>query len=448
MRDLTSLIKAYDIRGTVPDQLDAQLTYQIGAAFAHLSGADLIAVGHDMRVSSPELADAFAAGITSRGIDVLAIGLASTDLLYFASGSRDVPGAMITASHNPPAYNGIKLCRSGARPVGQDTGLTEIRTLLATGLPTYDGPAGTSQSGDLLPSYAKYLHSLVSLASSRRSKIVIDAGNGMAGHTAPVVLDDPALDIVPLYFDLDGTFPNHEANPLNPANLVDLRAAVRLHHADAGLAFDGDADRCFFVDENGDTVSPNNVISLIAARELAAHPGSAIVYNVVASKAVAEQITEHGGTPVRSRVGHSFIKQAMADHDAVFGGEHSGHYYFSRFWRADNGMLAALHVLAALGETDQPLSVLASQSSRYADSGEINRTIADVPAVLDRVEIHYTAHGATVDRLDGLTITLPDGAWFNLRPSNTEPLLRLNVEATGHDSMNQLRQDVLTLLDQ
>ncbi len=262
-----------------------------------------------------------AAGINSRGIDVLAIGLASTDLLYFASGSRDVPGAMITASHNPPAYNGIKLCRAGARPVGQDTGLADIRTLLARGLDTFDGPAGTSQSEDLLPSYAEYLHSLVSLAGSRRLKIVIDAGNGMAGHTAPVVLDDPALDIVPLYFDLDGTFPNHEANPLNPANLVDLRAAVRLHQADVGLAFDGDADRCFFVDENGDTVSPNNVISLIAARELGGHPGSAIVYNVVAGKAVAEQIAERGGTPVRSRVGHSFIKQAMADHDAVFGGE-------------------------------------------------------------------------------------------------------------------------------
>ena len=446
MRDLTGLIKAYDIRGTVPDQLDAELAFQVGAAFAHLSGVELIAVGHDMRVSSPELAAALAAGVASRGTDVLAVGLASTDLLYYASGVRDVPGAMITASHNPPAYNGIKLCRAGAAPVGQDTGLAEIRTLLETGLPEYDGPAGTMRSEDLLPDYAEYLHNLVDLAGGRRLKIVVDAGNGMAGHTTPVVLAHPAFEIVPLYFELDGTFPNHPANPLDPANLVDLRAAVRQHHADVGLAFDGDADRCFFVDENGNAVSPNNIISLIATRELARHPGSAIVYNVITSKAVAEQVTEHGGKPVRTRVGHSFIKQVMADHDAVFGGEHSGHYYFRQFWRADTGMLAALHVLAALGQTDQPLSALAAQFTRYVDSGEINRAITDIPAVLDRVEAHYTAQGATADHLDGLTITRPDGAWFNLRPSNTEPLLRLNVEAADQPGMTQLRQEVLAFL--
>jgi phosphomannomutase len=446
MRDLDALIKAYDIRGTVPDQLDAELAFQIGAAFAHHLGAELVAVGHDMRISSPELAAGFAAGVNSRGTDVLAIGLASTDLLYFASGIRNVPGAMITASHNPPAYNGIKLCRAAAAPVGQDTGLAEIRTLLETGLPKYDGPAGTLHSEDLLPSYSEYLHGLVDLDGLRRLKIVVDAGNGMAGHTAPVVLDHPAFEVVSLYFELDGTFPNHEANPLDPANLVDLRAAVRQYQADIGLAFDGDADRCFFVDENGDAVSPNNVISLIATRELTRHPGSAIVYNVVTSKAVAEQVTERGGKPIRTRVGHSFIKQVMADYDAVFGGEHSGHYYFRDFWRADTGMLAALHVLAALGQTDQPLSALAAQFSRYAASGEVNRTIADIPAVLDRVESHYTSDGATADRLDGLTITLPDGAWFNLRPSNTEPLLRLNVEASDQHSMVRLRQDVLAQL--
>jgi phosphomannomutase len=446
MRDLTRLIKAYDIRGTVPAQLDAELTFQIGAAFAHLTGAELITVGQDMRESSPELSAAFAAGANSRGSDVLAIGLASTDLLYYASGTRDVPGAMITASHNPAGYNGIKLCRAAAAPVGQDTGLAEIRTLLETGLPAYDGPAGTTRSEDLLQPYSEYLHSLVNLAGCRPLKIVVDAGNGMAGHTAPAVLDHPAFEIVPLYFELDGTFPNHEANPLEPANLVDLCAAVREHQADVGLAFDGDADRCFFVDENGEAVSPSAVVSLIATRELTRHPGSAIVYNVITSKAVAELVTEHGGKPIRTRVGHSFIKQVMAEHDAVFGGEHSGHYYFREFWRADTGMLAALHVLAALGETDQPLSALAGQFSRYTASGEINSTIADVPAVLDRVEKHYTANGAAADRLDGLTVTLAEGAWFNLRPSNTEPLLRLNVEASDEASMSQIRQDVLAML--
>jgi phosphomannomutase len=446
MRDLTRLIKAYDIRGTVPAQLDAELTFQIGAAFAHLTGAELITVGQDMRESSPELSAAFAAGANSRGSDVLAIGLASTDLLYYASGTRDVPGAMITASHNPAGYNGIKLCRAAAAPVGQDTGLAEIRTLLETGLPAYDGPAGTTRSEDLLQPYSEYLHSLVNLAGCRPLKIVVDAGNGMAGHTAPAVLDHPAFEIVPLYFELDGTFPNHEANPLEPANLVDLCAAVREHQADVGLAFDGDADRCFFVDENGEAVSPSAVVSLIATRELTRHPGSAIVYNVITSKAVAELVTEHGGEPIRTRVGHSFIKQVMAEHDAVFGGEHSGHYYFREFWRADTGMLAALHVLAALGETDQPLSALAGQFSRYTASGEINSTIADVPAVLDRVEKHYTANGAAADRLDGLTVTLAEGAWFNLRPSNTEPLLRLNVEASDEPSMSQIRQDVLAML--
>ncbi|WP_433158526.1 phosphomannomutase/phosphoglucomutase [Kribbella sp. CA-247076] len=445
-RDLGALIKAYDIRGIVPDQLDEELAFQVGAAFAHQLGAEQIAVGHDMRVSSPGLADALARGVTSRGTDALAIGLASTDLLYFASGSRNVPGAMITASHNPPAYNGIKLCRPGAAPVGQDTGLREIRKLLETGLPRYDGAPGVLRYDDLLPEYSDYLHGLVDLGG-RRLKIVVDAGNGMAGRTVPVVLKHPALEIVPLYFELDGTFPNHEANPMDPANLADLQAAVRREHADLGLAFDGDADRCFFVDENGAAVSPNNIIGLVASRELARHPGSAVVYNAITSRAVAEQITEHGGRPVRTRVGHSFIKQVMADHDAVFGGEHSGHYYFREFWRADSGMLAALHVLAALTTTNQPFSKLTAEFSRYVASGETNLRVDDIPAALERVEADYLAAGATTDHLDGLTVSLPGGAWFNLRPSNTEPFLRLNVEAADASTMNKLRTEVLALVN-
>jgi phosphomannomutase len=443
MRDLDKLIKAYDIRGIVPDQLDDELAYQVGAAFAHHLGAELIAVGHDMRVSSPALAEAFARGVASRGTDVLAIGYVSTDLLYFASGVGDVPGAMITASHNPPAYNGIKLCRPGAAPIGQETGLTRIRTLLENGLPAYDGEPGQIGHQDLLPAYAAHLRGLVDLSASRRLKLVVDAGNGMAGRTAPVVLRHPALEVVPLYFELDGTFPHHEANPMNPANLSDLRGAVRREGADLGLAFDGDADRCFFVDETGEAISPSAVVSLIATRELALHPGAAIIYNAITSRAVAELITENGGRPIRTRVGHSFIKQVMADNNAVFGGEHSGHYYFRDFWNADSGMLAALHVLEALGETDQPLSALTARYVRYVASGEVNLTVGDIPGTLARIEAHYTARGAAADRLDGLTITLPGGAWFNLRPSNTEPLLRLNVEASDAATMQQLRDAVI-----
>jgi phosphomannomutase len=446
MRDLDTLIKAYDIRGTVPGQLDDELAFQVGAAFAHHLGAKLIAVGHDMRLSSPSLAAAFSAGVASRGADVLAIGFVSTDLLYYASGSRDVPGAMITASHNPPQYNGIKMCRPGAAPVGQDTGLRQIRALLETGLPPYEGAPGRIRTEDLLPAYADYLRGLVDLSGSRHLKIVVDAGNGMAGRVVPVVLEHSAFDLVPLYFELDGSFPHHEANPMNPANLEDLRIAVRLHDADLGLAFDGDADRCFFVDEHGDRVSPSAVVSLIATRELRRHPGAAIVYNAITSRAVPEQITELGGRPIRTRVGHSFIKQVMADNSAVFGGEHSGHYYFQNFWNADSGMLAALHVLEALGQSATPLSTLMHGFSKYAASGEINLPLEDLPAALALVENHYTDQGATADHLDGLTITLPGHTWFNLRPSNTEPLLRLNVEAPDHATVARLRDEILNLL--
>jgi phosphomannomutase len=444
MRDLDALIKAYDIRGTVPDELDESLAYDVGAAFADLLAPERIAVGHDMRVSSPALADALAAGAASRGVDVLAIGYVSTDLLYFASGIHAIPGAMITASHNPPSYNGIKLCRPGAAPVGQDTGLAEIRKTLETGLPPTARPAGEVRTEDLLPAYAEHLRRLVDLDGSRRLKIVVDAGNGMAGRTAPVVLR--GFELVPLYFELDGTFPNHEANPMDPANLVELQAAVIEHHADIGLAFDGDADRCFFIAETGERIAPSAVVGLIATRELARHPGAAIIYNAITSRAVPEEITEHGGRPIRTRVGHSFIKQVMADNNAVFGGEHSGHYYFGDFWNADSGMLAALHVLQALGQTTAPLSALMSQFSRYVASGETNLTIADIPATLTRVETAYAARGATADHLDGLTMTLPGGAWFNLRPSNTEPLLRLNVEAPDRATMTHLREEVLGLV--
>ncbi|GAA3585652.1 phosphomannomutase/phosphoglucomutase [Kribbella ginsengisoli] len=446
MRDLDTLIKAYDIRGTVPDQLDDELAFQVGAAFAHHLAAPLIAVGHDMRVSSPSLAAAFSAGAADRGADVLSIGYVSTDLLYFASGLRNVPGAMITASHNPPAYNGIKMCRPGAAPVGQDTGLREIRKLLETGLPDFDGSPGSIDAVDLLPAYADYLRDLVDLTGSRPLRIAVDAGNGMAGRTVPVVLDHPAFELIPLYFDLDGTFPNHEANPMNPANLADLQAAVGRHSADLGLAFDGDADRCFFIDETAQRVSPSAVVGLIATRELARRPGAAVVYNAITSKAVPEDITEHGGRPIRTRVGHSFIKQVMADNDAVFGGEHSGHYYFHDFWNADSGMLAALHVLQALGQSTKPLSELMREFTRYVASGEINTVADDIPAILALVEARYRDRGATADHLDGLTITLPDGTWFNLRPSNTEPLLRLNVEAADDATMSNVRDEVLALL--
>jgi phosphomannomutase len=412
-----------------------------------------------MRSSSPELSTAFAAGVTSRGVDVTLIGLCSTDGLYYASGALGLPGAMFTASHNPARYNGIKLCRSGARPVGQDSGLAEIRDLAqwmldgGTGLAApVDGP-GSVESRELLADYAAFLRGLVDLSGIRPLKVVVDAGNGMGGHTVPAVLGTGAglpelpLEIIPLYFELDGTFPNHEANPLDPANLVDLQKRVVEEGADIGLAFDGDADRCFVVDERGRPVSPSAITALVAARALADHPGEAVIHNLLTSRTVPEVIRERGGVPVRSRVGHSFIKQVMAETGAVFGGEHSAHYYFRDFWRADTGMLAALHVLAALGGSDGPLSGITAEYERYAASGEVNSTVADVPGRTAAVEEEFGKRdGATVDHLDGLTVSLPDGSWFNLRPSNTEPLLRLNVEAPDETSMTDLRDAVLALV--
>jgi phosphomannomutase len=452
MADLGELVKAYDIRGTYPDQINEQVTRTVGAAFVRVVGAHTLVVGQDMRASSPGLAEAFAAGAASQGADVIDIGLASTDLVYYAAGSLGLPAAVITASHNPAAYNGIKLCRAGAAPVGQDSGLADIRRLLQHGIPDHPGPAGAIRRRDLLADYAAHLRGLVDLTGIRPLTVVIDAGNGMAGHTVPAVLGDqllPALPlrVVPLYLDLDGTFPNHDANPLDPTTLVDLQKAVRETGADLGLAFDGDADRCFVIDENGEPVPPSAIVALIAVRELARRPGSAVVYNAITSAAVPQIIAEHGGRPIRERVGHSFMKATMAREDAIFGGEHSGHYYFTDFWRADTGMLAALHVLAALGETDQPLSTITSQYTRYAASGEINNAVTDTAATLDRVEAHFADRARPgTDRLDGLTVVLDGDAWFNLRPSNTEPVLRLNVEAAGIPAMALLRDEVLSLL--
>jgi phosphomannomutase len=450
MADLAQLVKAYDIRGVVPDQLDAGLARQVGAAFVELTGSDAVVVARDMRASSPMLAAAFAEGATGRGADVVDAGMGSTDYLYYASGALELPGAMFTASHNPAAYNGIKLCRAGAAPVGQDTGLAQIRAWLEHGLPPPRGGRGTRAGRvvqrDLLPDYAAYLRRLVDLSGIRRLRVVVDAGNGMAGHTVPVVLRGLPVQLDPLYFELDGSFPNHEANPIEPENLVDVQRRVRDTGADIGLAFDGDADRCFFVDERGEAVSPSAIVGLVAVRELAKHPGAAIVHNVITSQAVPEIIAEHGGTPVRTRVGHSFIKQVMAETGAVFGGEHSGHYYFRDFWRADTGMLTAMHVLAALGEQQRPLSELVAAYARYAASGEINSEVDDAAAVLARVEGRFAPAAEEVDRLDGLTVRLPGRRWFNLRPSNTEPLLRLNVEAPDLPAMEALRDEVLAVV--
>ena len=503
---LTDIVKAYDVRGTVPDQLDTRVTRALGAAFAevvvrgeHTSDAtseitgteapqptgepasrpahpthqtDQTAtgcvVGHDMRDSSPELVGAFADGARSRGVDVTLIGLASTDALYYASGALDLPGAMFTASHNPAAYNGIKLCRAGARPVGQDTGLADVRALaeriLDGDVPDPGGPSGELTHRDVLPDYAAFLRGLVDLSGGRPLTVVVDAGNGMGGHTVPAVLGTEAglpklpLTIVPLYFELDGTFPNHEANPLDPKNLVDLQAAVREHHADLGLAFDGDADRCFVVDERGEPVSPSAITGLIARREVAravangADAGDvAVVHNVITSAQVPEVIAATGARAVRTRVGHSFIKAEMARQGAVFGGEHSAHYYFRDFWYADTGMLAAMHVLAALGEQPEPLSAVMADLQRYAASGEINSTVPDAAAATERVRAWASHEGVETDELDGLTLVHGGGEgdpmwWLNLRASNTEPLLRLNVEAADEATMARVRDAVLDVI--
>ena len=446
--NVRAVFKAYDVRGLVPEQIDEELARRTGAAFVDVVGTDQVVVGHDMRPSSPSLAGAFADGAASRGADVTLIGLASTDQLYFASGHLGMPGAMFTASHNPAAYNGIKMCRTNAQPIGLESGLAEIRDAVASTERDDSAREGTISQSDVLEAYAAHLLSLAPVAG-RPLKVVIDAGNGMAGLTAPTVFDRIGADrveVVPMYFELDGTFPHHEANPIDPENLKDLQRRVVAEGADLGLAFDGDADRCFVVDERGRAVSPSTLTSLIAARELAKDPGATVIHNLITSRAVPEIVRERGGSPVRTRVGHSFIKATMAETDAVFGGEHSGHFYFRDFWRADSGMLAALHTLAALAETDRPLSELLGDYERYVLSGEVNSTVEDPQGVMAEVEKAYAdVDDVEVDHLDGLTVTTPTW-WFNVRPSNTEPLLRLNVEGPDEATMARVRDDVLALI--
>ncbi|TQL48606.1 phosphomannomutase [Homoserinimonas aerilata] len=468
--DLAPFIKAYDVRGLVGSQLTASVVEALGAAFVDevgAAGADVV-VGHDMRDSSPEFAAAFSAGARARGGNIVLIGLCSTDESYFASGSLNAPAAMFTASHNPATYNGIKFSRAGAQGISFDTGLKEIRDraqqYLATGI-TAVGTPGALRELDVLADYAAYLRSLVDLSGIRPLRVVVDAGNGMGGLTVPAVLSTAAglpalpLEIVPLYFELDGTFPNHEANPLDPANLVDLQKAVVAHGADLGLAFDGDADRCFVVDETGAPVTPSAVAAVVALREIrrvqASDPDAdiAVIHNLITSRAVAETITAAGATPVRTRVGHSLIKDEMAATGAIFGGEHSAHYYFKDFWGADNGMLAAMHLLAefgahAAGNPDAVLSTFAAEFDPYSQSGEINSTVTDVPAAYARIVEDFAGEGE-LDELDGLTVSggSPDGFWwFNVRPSNTEPLLRLNAEAATEPEMRRIRDRVLALI--
>jgi phosphomannomutase len=448
---LNQIIKAYDIRGLVDTQLTPDFAFALGSAFARFLEEErepsTIVIGEDMRPSSTVLAAAFADGATSQGMDVIRIGLASTDMLYFASGSLNLPGVMFTASHNPAAYNGMKLCKSLARPIGLESGLGRIKQLLIEGVPISNRPVGTKNEKEMLTAYVDFLLAIFPAQTGgtlRPLKVVIDAGNGMAGHTAPAVMERINVDVIPMYFELDGTFPNHEANPIDPKNLADLQKRVIKEKADIGLAFDGDADRCFLVDEKGNLVNPSALTCLIAVRELKRKPGSSIIYNLISSKSVAEVVNEHGGKAIRSRVGHSFIKKLMAETGAIFGGEHSGHFYFADFWRADSGMLAALFALTELAESNGSMSELMSPYNRYFASGEINTKVADIQATLARVESSFGA-GNGFDELDGMTFT-GDTWWFNVRASNTEPLLRLNVEANSEAKMKEMRDAVLAVI--
>jgi phosphomannomutase len=452
---LQKLIKAYDVRGIVPGELDENISFQIGQAFVVAlklrkseGGCGQVVIAHDMRPSGPALVQSFANGIKAQGVDVLHMGLASTDGLYFATGFLNIAGAMFTASHNPAQYNGIKLAQAGAAPVGQDSGLKEITQLVLKGVAQYEGVKGKDSERDLNSEYVKYLHSLVDLKAVRKLKVVIDAGNGMGGFSVPKVFDNSNIEIVPMYFELDGTFPNHEANPIEPANLVDLQKRVVAEKADLGIAFDGDADRAFFVDENGVSISPSAITALIAKRELKREPGSIIIHNLITSRSVAEVVSENGGTAIKTRVGHSFIKQVMKDTNAIFGGEHSGHFYFRDFWFADSGMLAALHVLSALGETKsgETFSALIKEFDRYIASGEINTRVKDVLVTSNKVRQHFDSmKDVQIDDLDGLTFA-SDAWWVNIRPSNTEPLLRLNAEAKDRATMEKLRDEVLAII--
>jgi phosphomannomutase len=449
VNEFAHIFKAYDIRGLVDVEIDGDFAFATGVAFARFLQIErepgTIVIGEDMRPSSPLLADAFSAGATSLGMDVIRIGLASTDMLYFASGKLGLPGAMFTASHNPAEYNGIKLCLSNARPIGKESGLVTIEKFVREGSPIALRNVGVEIQRDMLEEYVDHLLTLVDIKNIRPLKIIVDAGNGMAGHTAPAIFARLNCEVIPMYFELDGTFPNHEANPLDESTLSDLKQAMIDQKADLGLAFDGDADRCFLVDERGTAVNPSALTSLIAHRELIKRPGSSIIYNLISSRAVQEVINENGGVGLRSRVGHSYIKKMMADSGAIFGGEHSGHFYFKEFWRADSGALAALHAIAALGESDSTMSALLAPYNRYVISGEINSKVADTKEATEKVENTYLSDQVTIDHLDGLTVN-GDTWWFNLRPSNTEPLLRLNVEASTQAQMETVRDAVLSLI--
>jgi phosphomannomutase len=447
--EFAHIFKAYDIRGLVDVEIDVDFAFATGVAFARFLQIErepgTIVIGEDMRPSSPHLAEAFSAGATSLGMDVIRIGLASTDMLYFASGKLGLPGAMFTASHNPAQYNGIKLCFSSARPIGKESGLVTIENFVREGSPIALRNIGVEKQRNMLEEYVDHLLTLVDIKNIRPLKIIVDAGNGMAGHTAPAIFARLNCEVIPMYFELDGSFPNHEANPLDESTLKDLKQAMIDQKADLGLAFDGDADRCFLVDERGVAVNPSALTSLIAHRELVKHPGASIIYNLISSRAVQEVIDENGGVGLRSRVGHSYIKKMMAESGAIFGGEHSGHFYFKEFWRADSGALAALHAIAALGESDATMSELLAPYSRYVISGEINSKVEDTQAATERVEKTYASDQVTIDHLDGLTVN-GDSWWFNLRPSNTEPLLRLNVEASTQAQMETVRDAVLSLI--
>lgn len=447
---LDKIIKAYDIRGLVKNEVTTDFSFALGVAYAKFLEIErepaTIVVGEDMRDSSAPLADAFSDGAASQGIDVIRIGLASTDMLYFASGKLNLPGIMFTASHNPAQYNGMKLCKSGAKPIGQESGLLTIKQLIQEGIAISIRPVGSIRKMDLLDDYVTYLIDRFPKKTfkKRKLKVVIDAGNGMAGFTAPSVMKKLNVELIPMYFELDGDFPNHEANPIEPKNLKDLQKKVKKEKADLGLAFDGDADRCFLVDENADLVNPSSLTALIAVRELKRNPGASIIYNLISSKAVPEIILENGGKPVRSRVGHSYIKSLMAQTGAVFGGEHSGHFYFADFWRADSGMLAALYALAELMDSPKSLSEILESFDRYFSSGEINTQVKDASKSIKLVRKKYENENE-IDELDGLTVSSQKW-WFNLRPSNTEPLLRLNVEADSPELMAEIRDTVLSLI--
>ena len=444
---LDRIFKAYDVRGTVPDQLDTELVERIGAAFTRFVLSDdpaarRVLIARDMRPEGQDFADAFARGVVAQGVDVVHLGLASTDLLFYASGKFNAPGAMLTASHNPAGYNGIKLCLSGARPVGEQTGLRQIKDDTLKGLAPVATPGEVSAT-DALPAFAEHVHSFVDVSVLKPLRIVADTANGMGGLVAPAVFEGLPVELDLMYGELDGTFPNHPADPIQPENLKDLQARVLDTGADVGLAFDGDADRVFLVDDKGELVSGSLTTAIVAVAMLEKHPGSTILHNVICSKTVPEVIREHGGTPVRTRVGHSFIKQVMAETGAAFGGEHSGHYYFRDNYRADSGIIAAMSVLEVLSKTGRPLSELRKPYERYAASGEINFEVADPRALIEVIADHFAS--AEQDRLDGLTVDL-GGWWFNVRPSNTEPLLRLNLEAASRDECAQHVEELEALI--